>query len=98
MVGTRVPCLFLARGEVPGGDPPRGKLRTWSDLDGSSHKQRNEWRGSASSGTPPRALLAMMRIGLGARRERGPRFLGPVRLILLSLSPFEPPAMAKNKA
>ena len=42
------------RGEVPGGDPPRGKLRTWSGLDGSSHKQRTEWRGSASPGTPPR--------------------------------------------
>src|SRR5262249_52026337 len=46
-----------SRGEVPGGDPPRGKLRTWSGLDGCSHKQRTEWRGSASLGTPPRDFL-----------------------------------------
>src|SRR5207302_11479812 len=46
-----------ARGEMPGGDPPRGKLRTWSGLDGSSHKQRTEWRGSSSLGTPPRPFF-----------------------------------------
>ena len=45
----------MARGEVLGGDPPRGMLRTWSGLDGCSHKQRTEWRGSASPSTLLRA-------------------------------------------
>jgi DNA polymerase III subunit gamma/tau len=45
---------------VPGGVPPRGMLRTGSGPDGSSHKQRTEWRGVPLL-APRRGILPLVR-------------------------------------